>query len=209
MSSRRLARYALLTALAMALSWLESLVPLAGVVPPGVKLGLTNLVVIFALYRMGLRDAAAISLVRVVLVAFTFGNSYSFAYSLAGAALSLAVMVLLKRSGKFSLLGVSVAGGVSHNIAQVLVAMAVMETSRPSTVTTAQAPWPPGRSARYITAAASSRPRISSRSYRSFFILRPLVQIPPLVYTVYQEGCPGGPISAIIPAALYRRKENL
>lgn len=130
MSSRRLARYALLTALAMALSWLESLVPLAGVVPPGVKLGLTNLVVIFALYRMSLRDAAVISLIRVVLVAFTFGNSYSFAYSLAGAALSLAVMVLLKRSGKFSLLGVSVAGGVSHNIAQVLVAMAVLETAR-------------------------------------------------------------------------------
>ena len=130
MSSRRLARYALLTALAMALSWLESLVPLAGVVPPGVKLGLTNLVVIFALYRMSLRDAAVISLIRVVLVAFTFGNSYSFAYSLAGATLSLAVMALLKRSRKFSLLGVSVAGGVSHNIAQVLVAMAVMETSR-------------------------------------------------------------------------------
>ena len=114
----------------MALSWLESLVPLAGTVPPGVKLGLTNLVVIFALYRMSLRDAAVISLIRVVLVAFTFGNSYSFAYSLAGATLSLAVMALLKRSGKFSLLGVSVAGGVSHNIAQVLVAMAVMETSR-------------------------------------------------------------------------------
>lgn len=130
MSSRRLARYALLTALAMALSWLESLVPLAGTVPPGVKLGLTNLVVIFALYRMSLRDAAVISLIRVVLVAFTFGNSYSFAYSLAGATLSLAVMALLKRSRKFSLLGVSVAGGVSHNIAQVLVAMAVMETSR-------------------------------------------------------------------------------
>lgn len=130
MSSRRLARYALLTALAMALSWLESLVPLAGVVPPGVKLGLTNLVVIFALYRMSLRDAAVISLIRVVLVAFTFGNSYSFAYSLAGATLSLAVMALLKRSRKFSLLGVSVAGGVSHNIAQVLVAMAVLETAR-------------------------------------------------------------------------------
>lgn len=130
MSSRRLARYALLTALAMALSWLESLVPLAGAVPPGVKLGLTNLVVIFALYRMSLRDAAVISLIRVVLVAFTFGNSYSFAYSLAGATLSLAVMALLKRSRKFSLLGVSVAGGVSHNIAQVLVAMAVLETAR-------------------------------------------------------------------------------
>ena len=130
MDAKRMAQYALLTALAMALGWLESLIPLAGAVPPGVKLGLTNLVVIFALYRMSLRDAAVISLIRVVLVAFTFGNSYSFAYSLAGATLSLAVMALLKRSRKFSLLGVSVAGGVSHNIAQVLVAMAVMETSR-------------------------------------------------------------------------------
>lgn len=130
MDTRRMAQYALLTALAMALSWLESLIPLAGAVPPGVKLGLTNLVVIFALYRMGPRDAAAISLVRVVLVSFTFGNSYSFAYSLAGAALSLIVMTLLKRSGHFSLLGVSVAGGVSHNAAQILVAMAVLETSR-------------------------------------------------------------------------------
>lgn len=130
MDTRRMAQYALLTALAMALGWLESLIPLAGAVPPGVKLGLTNLVVIFALYRMGPRDAAAISLVRVVLVSFTFGNSYSFAYSLAGAALSLMVMTLLKRSGHFSLLGVSVAGGVSHNAAQILVAMAVLETSR-------------------------------------------------------------------------------
>lgn len=130
MDTRRMAQYALLTALAMALGWLESLIPLAGAVPPGVKLGLTNLVVIFALYRMGPRDAAAISLVRVVLVSFTFGNSYSFAYSLAGAALSLIVMTLLKRSGHFSLLGVSVAGGVSHNAAQILVAMAVLETSR-------------------------------------------------------------------------------
>ena len=130
MDAKRMAQYALLTALAMALGWLESLIPLAGAVPPGVKLGLTNLVVIFALYRMGPRDAAAISLVRVVLVSFTFGNSYSFAYSLAGAALSLIVMTLLKRSGHFSLLGVSVAGGVSHNVAQILVAMAVLETSR-------------------------------------------------------------------------------
>lgn len=130
MDAKRMAQYALLTALAMALGWLESLIPLAGAVPPGVKLGLTNLVVIFALYRMGPRDAAAISLVRVVLVSFTFGNSYSFAYSLAGAALSLMVMTLLKRSGHFSLLGVSVAGGVSHNAAQILVAMAVLETSR-------------------------------------------------------------------------------
>lgn len=129
MKSQQIARYALLTALAMVLSWLESMVPVATAVP-GVKLGLTNLVVIFALYRMSLRDAAMISVIRVVLVSMTFGNAYSFAYSFAGAALSLMVMVLLKKTGKFSMLGVSVAGGVSHNVGQILVAMTVLETAR-------------------------------------------------------------------------------
>ena len=113
----------------MVLSWLESLVPVSAAAP-GVKLGLTNLVVIFALYRMGLRAAAAVSLARVGLVSMTFGNAYSFAYSLAGAALSLAVMALLRRTGRFSILGVSVAGGVSHNIAQILVAVAALGTGR-------------------------------------------------------------------------------
>ena len=127
--SKRVARYALLIALAMALSWLESLVPLS-MAAPGMKLGLTNIVVVFALYRMSLRDAAALSLVRVLLVSMTFGNAYSFAYSLAGAVLSLAVMAALKRTGKFSILGVSIAGGVGHNLGQVAVAMAVLGTAR-------------------------------------------------------------------------------
>ncbi len=127
--TKLLARYALLVALAMALSWLESLVPLPFAVP-GIKLGLPNLVVVFVLYRLSLRDAAAISLVRVLLVSFTFGSAYSFAYSLAGAALSLAVMALMKRTEKFSILGVSVAGGVCHNIAQLAVAAAVLGTAR-------------------------------------------------------------------------------
>ena len=127
--TKLLARYALLTALALALSWLESLVPLPLAVP-GIKLGLPNLVVVFALYRLGLRDAFVISLVRVLLVSATFGNAYSFAYSLAGAAVSLAVMAILKRTGKFSLLGVSVAGGVCHNLAQLAVAAAVLGTVR-------------------------------------------------------------------------------
>lgn len=126
--SKQVARYALLTALAMVLSWLESMIPLSGAVP-GMKLGLINLVVLYALYRMGGREAAAVSLVRVALAAATFGNAYSFAYSLAGAALSLAVMALLKRTGRFSIVGVSVAGGISHNIGQILVAMAVLETA--------------------------------------------------------------------------------
>ena len=127
--SKRVARYALLIALAMALSWLESLVPLS-MAAPGMKLGLTNIVVVFALYRMSLRDAAALSLVRVLLVSMTFGNAYSFAYSLAGAVLSLTVMAVLKRTGKFSILGVSIAGGVGHNLGQIAVAMAVLGSAR-------------------------------------------------------------------------------
>ena len=123
------ARYALLTALAMVLSWLESLLVFPGLLP-GMKVGLTNIVVLFALYRMGLRDAVWISLARVLLASMTFGNAYSFAYSLAGAALSLAVMAGLKKWDKFSLLGVSAAGGVRHNLGQLAVAAAVLETAR-------------------------------------------------------------------------------
>lgn len=125
--SRRVSRWALLVALAMVLSWLESLVPVGA---PGMKLGLTNLAVVFALYRLGLPDAGGISLVRVLLVSLTFGNAYSLAYSLAGAVLSFTVMAALQKTGKFSILGVSIAGGVSHNVGQLLVAMAVLETVR-------------------------------------------------------------------------------
>jgi len=128
MKASKIARYGLLTALALVLSYLESLLPPLGV--PGVKLGLPNLAVVFALYRLGFRDACAISLVRVVLVALLFGNGAGLVYSLAGAALSLSVMGLLWKAGKFSTVGVSVAGGVAHNAGQILVAMAMLETSR-------------------------------------------------------------------------------
>ena len=128
MKPSKVAQYGLLTALALVLSYLESLLPPLGV--PGVKLGLPNLAVVFALYRLGWRDACIISLVRVVLVALLFGNGAALAYSVAGAVLSLALMGLLKRTGKFSPVGVSVAGGVAHNAGQILVAMAMLETSR-------------------------------------------------------------------------------
>ena len=126
---KNLARYALLVALAMALSWLESMIPLPGLLP-GMKVGLANLVVVFALYRMSPRDAASISLVRVLLASAAFGSAYSFAYSLVGAALSLAVMAGLKKLDQFSIVGVSAAGGLCHNIGQLLVAAAVLETVR-------------------------------------------------------------------------------
>lgn len=128
MKASKVARYGLLTALALVLSWVESLLPPLGA--PGVKLGLPNLAVVFALYRLGWKDACVISLVRVVLVTLLFGNGAALAYSISGAALSLTLMGLLNKTGKFSSIGVSVAGGVAHNAGQILVAMALLETSR-------------------------------------------------------------------------------
>lgn len=122
MDAKKVAQYGLITALALVLSWAESLLPPLGA--PGVKLGLPNLAIVFALYRLGWKDACVISLVRVVLVALLFGNGAALAYSIAGAALSLSLMGVLKRTGKFSPVGVSVAGGVAHNAGQILVAMA-------------------------------------------------------------------------------------
>ena len=127
METKHLTRLSLLTALALALSWAESTIPLS-VSVPGVKLGLPNLVVVFALYRLGSREAWLLSLVRVALVAATFGNAFSLWYSLAGAVLSLLGMTALKAWGRLSPLGVSVAGGVLHNLGQILVAMAVLDS---------------------------------------------------------------------------------
>lgn len=128
MKASKVAQYGLIAALALVLSYLESLVPSLGV--PGVKLGLPNIAIVFALYRLGWRDACIISLVRVFLVFLLFGNGAGLAYSVVGAALSLALMGLLKKTGKFSSVGVSVAGGVAHNAGQILVAMAMLETVR-------------------------------------------------------------------------------
>lgn len=129
MKTRKVAMYGLLTALALVLSYIESLVP-AFFAVPGVKLGLTNVVVLFALYRMSWKDALAINFVRIALVSMTFGNAFSFFYALAGGMLSGVVMIVLKKTDRFGMLGVSAAGGVFHNVGQILVAMAVLETWR-------------------------------------------------------------------------------
>ena len=126
MKTKKTALTGLLIALALVLSYLESLVPLSFAIP-GIKLGLPNLVIVFALYRLRPSVAAAISLLRVALVAL-FGSALSLAYSAAGAVLSFAVMVLLKRSGRFGCTGVSVAGGVAHNLAQIATAALLLET---------------------------------------------------------------------------------
>ena len=127
MKTKRLTLYALLVALAMIFSYLESLVPMSFAVP-GIKLGLPNIVIVFALYKLGFRGAVCISIIRVVLVSILFGNVMSMIYSIAGAALSLAVMWLLHKIGKFSPVGVSVAGALGHNVGQVACAMLLLET---------------------------------------------------------------------------------
>ncbi len=124
---RKTALYGLLVALAFILSYLESFLPPIGV--PGVKLGLANLVVVVALYRLRPQDALAIALLRIILAGFTFGNPASMLYSLAGGLVSFAGMTLLKHSTTFSPLGVSVVGGVCHNLAQLAVATVVLRTA--------------------------------------------------------------------------------
>lgn len=116
-------------AIAMVLSYVESLIPVSFAVP-GIKLGLANIAVIFALYKLGAKEAVAVSLVRIAWMAILFGNVMTLAYSVAGAILSLTAMILLKRSERFSTVGVSVVGGILHNIGQILVAMLIMETAQ-------------------------------------------------------------------------------
>ena len=118
----------MLTAVAMILSYVESLLPSVGV--PGVKMGLANIAVIFALFRLGWKEACAVSFVRVFLVSMLFGSMGALLYSAAGAVLSIAVMILLRRIDCFSTVGVSVAGGIAHNAGQILMAMAVLETKQ-------------------------------------------------------------------------------
>lgn len=127
MKTGKLTVMALTTALAMILSFIESQIP-AFVAVPGVKVGLANIAVVFALYKLGWKEAVAISLVRVVLVSMLFGSLASMFYSLAGAVLSLIGMGLLKMSGKFTEIAVSVTGGILHNIGQIAMACLILET---------------------------------------------------------------------------------
>ena len=127
MKTQKLTVMALTTAIALVLSFVESQIP-AFVAVPGVKMGLANIAIVYALYRLGWKEAALISLIRVVLVSLLFGSAASFLYSLAGAVLSLLGMALLKKTGKFTEIVVSVAGGVLHNIGQIAMASIILET---------------------------------------------------------------------------------
>ena len=123
----RLASFGVFVALALIFSYIETLIPYQiGI--PGVKLGLANLVIVIALYRMPVGEVYLLSGVRVVLTGFLFGNLMSILYSLAGGILSLTVMWGMKRIRSVSILGVSIAGGVFHNVGQLLAAALMVET---------------------------------------------------------------------------------
>lgn len=125
--TKKIATYGVMAALAMILSYVEMQLP-AFVAIPGVKMGLTNIVVIVALYKMGNKSAIFINIVRIIAVSLLFGTLMSFAFSFAGGMLSTLVMILLKKTDKFSAVGVSVAGGITHNIGQILAAMLLLNT---------------------------------------------------------------------------------
>ena len=123
----RAAYFGVFTALALIFSYIETLIPIQFGVP-GIKLGLANLIIVIVLYRTDWREALLLSVVRIILAGFIFGNLFSIVYSLAGGILSLAVMALLKKSDRFSVAGISMAGGVCHNIGQLITAMIAVET---------------------------------------------------------------------------------
>lgn len=127
MKSKKIAYYGLCIALAFVLSYVESLFP-TFIAVPGVKLGLTNLVVLIALVKISKKDAFFINMIRILLVGLTFGTAFSLLYSFAGGILSFLVMMLIYGKNRFSVIGVSVAGGVAHNVGQILVAMMVLES---------------------------------------------------------------------------------
>lgn len=125
--AKRAAFFGMFVALAFVFSYVEVLIPFSiGI--PGVKLGLANIVVLTALYAMGVKEAFIISCIRILLVGFTFGNMFSILYSLSGGLLSWLVMCILKKVKAFSVIGVSIAGGISHNIGQIAMAAIILNT---------------------------------------------------------------------------------
>ena len=123
----RVAYFGVFTALALMFSYIETMIPIQFGVP-GIKLGFANIMIVIMLYKSSAKEALLLSIVRIMLSGFLFGNLSSILYSIAGGVLSLGIMTLLKKQGGFSVIGVSVAGGVSHNAGQLIVAMLVVET---------------------------------------------------------------------------------
>jgi len=126
-NAKSVALYGLLIALAMVLSFVESLIPIP-IPVPGVKLGLANLVTVAGLYLVGIPGTICVTLLRIVLVGFSFGNPYSMLYGLSGSFVSLLVMSAARKYRLFSVVGISVLGGIFHNIGQITFAAVIVQT---------------------------------------------------------------------------------
>ena len=125
--TKKLAACSVLAAAALILSYVETLIPFSlGL--PGVKVGFANIVIVYTLYRFGGKYALAVNVVRIALAGLLFGSPFSLLYALAGGLVSLAAMVLIKKIGVFSVTGTSMAGGVFHNLGQLIAAACVVET---------------------------------------------------------------------------------
>lgn len=118
----------LVLSLALIAGYVEHLVPVA-IAIPGIKLGAANSIILILLYMVGIKEAFIVNITRVVLSGFLFGSMSSILYSLCGAVVSLLVMICLKKTDRFSISGVSMSGGVAHNIGQLAVAGVVLETT--------------------------------------------------------------------------------
>ena len=127
----KLAFLGVFTALALVLSYVEAQLPPIWTAVPGIKVGLPNIIIIILLYKLGVKEAATVSLIRVLFSSFLlFGSGMMLIYSVVGASLSLVLMTICKKLNVFSTVGVSIVGGISHNLGQILVAIALFDTAQ-------------------------------------------------------------------------------
>ncbi len=126
--AKKVAFLGVLTSVALVLSYLESILPPIWAAVPGIKIGLPNVVIVFLLYRYGVKEAAIVSLIRVFIVALLFGNVMTLSYSVAGALLSIILMAICKKIKVFSVVGTSIVGGIAHNLGQIIVAIFLFDT---------------------------------------------------------------------------------
>ena len=127
-SARQVAFLGMCTSCALILSYIELLLPPISAVAPGIKMGLANVMTLFVMYRAGIKPAVAVLAFRIFLSSLLFGNAVSLIYSTIGGVLSFLIMIVMKKTGKFSPVGVSTAGGVVHNVGQILGAVLLMKT---------------------------------------------------------------------------------
>lgn len=128
-NAQAVAHIALMASLALIFSYVEAIIPYNPGIP-GIKLGIANIVTLIALYKFGWKDAAAVSAIRIVVAGLLFNGVFGMLYALAGAFVSMIGMIILKKTKLFSIVGVSMAGGVLHNVGQLLVAALIIEDSR-------------------------------------------------------------------------------